>query len=130
LDHYDYLYRLAELAQNNGESLVTFLDDLRPFLGSADAMNSESGEVIAEARDSIRIMTVHAAKGLEFPVVFVSNFDAGSLRGSGPYFFLDSQPVRITTTGLAVGMPVWGNCSLMRRKRKRRWWRRPNGCCM
>lgn len=93
LDHYDYLYRLAELAQNNGESLVTFLDDLRPFLGSADAMNSESGEVIAEARDSIRIMTVHAAKGLEFPVVFVSNFDAGSLRGSGPYFFLDSQPV-------------------------------------
>ena len=47
----------------------------------------ESNAVI-EALDSVNLMTVHAAKGLEFPIVFVVNLAKGA---SGP-----PKPVRVS----------------------------------
>lgn len=93
LDHYDYLYRLAEQAQANGESLATFLDDLRPFLGTSDAMNTDGSEVLTEGKEGVQIMTVHGAKGLEFPIVFVSCFSDGANRKEGDYFTVGSECV-------------------------------------
>jgi ATP-dependent helicase/nuclease subunit A len=41
------------------------------------ALGDESNAAI-DARDAVSLMTVHAAKGLEFPVVFVANMDKGT----------------------------------------------------
>jgi ATP-dependent exoDNAse (exonuclease V) beta subunit len=59
--------------QNRGyatlERIVTHLDHL--------AIGDEANAVI-DATDAVSLMTVHAAKGLEFPVVFVVNLSRGT----------------------------------------------------
>ncbi len=59
--------------QNRGystlERIVTHLDHL--------AVGDEANAVI-DATDAVSLMTVHAAKGLEFPVVFVVNLSRGT----------------------------------------------------
>ena len=59
--------------QNRGygtlERIVTHLDHL--------AVGDEANAVI-DATDAVSLMTVHASKGLEFPVVFVVNVSRGT----------------------------------------------------
>lgn len=50
-------------------------DGLEKFLESA-ALASDQDE-IKEERDQVRLMTVHAAKGLEFPYVFIVGLEEG-----------------------------------------------------
>jgi len=68
--------------QNRGyatiERIVTHLDHL--------AVGDEANDVI-DATDAVSLMTVHASKGLEFPVVFVVNLS----RGTGNW----RDPIRI-----------------------------------
>ena len=59
---------------------------LREFIGSAIAAMDESraeGEspLADEHLDAVRILSIHKAKGLEFPVVFVVNLSGTTLRG-------------------------------------------------
>ena len=37
----------------------------------------QSGEDSEEARDAVKLMTIHSSKGLEFPVVFILGFTEG-----------------------------------------------------
>jgi DNA helicase-2/ATP-dependent DNA helicase PcrA len=66
------------------------------FLGNWAASNADEGGLDEVVRlNSVQIMTVHAAKGLEWPVVFVprvssSNFPS-SRRNQGPETFLPSE---------------------------------------
>ena len=48
----------------------------------------DESNAVVEALDSVNLMTVHAAKGLEFPIVFVVNLAKGA---SGP-----PKPVRVS----------------------------------
>ena len=79
------LMRMArEFEADQGRDLRGFVD----ALGERDMMLSREGEapLEAEALDAVRMMTVHRAKGLEFPVVCLADLgkdgreDDGSLR--------------------------------------------------
>jgi ATP-dependent helicase/nuclease subunit A len=79
------LMRMArEFEADEGRDLRGFVD----ALAELDALQAREGEapLEAEALDAVRMMTIHRAKGLEFPVVCVCDLgkdgrdDEGSLR--------------------------------------------------
>jgi ATP-dependent helicase/nuclease subunit A len=71
------VYRICDLARTfeltGGLSFRGFVEDL-----AAQAEKAESTEapVLEEASDGVRLMTVHSAKGLEFPVVILADMTA------------------------------------------------------
>jgi ATP-dependent helicase/nuclease subunit A len=80
------LRALIRKAENRGYAtlarIAEYLDDL--------AAGDESNAVI-DALDAVNLMTVHAAKGLEFPIVFVVNMNRGT---GGP-----RAPIRVMVDG-------------------------------
>ena len=77
---------LIRRIQNRGYATVPRVAEHLISLTAGDESNA-----IVEALDAVNLMTVHAAKGLEFPVVFVVNLAKGA---SGP-----PQPVRVVAGG-------------------------------
>ncbi|TFG62551.1 MAG: hypothetical protein E4H36_07735 [Spirochaetales bacterium] len=71
LDYYDYLSLLAEKADDNGLCTAGFLDFLQENLGKYERL--EDLEPLKEASQGVRIMSIHRAKGLQFPVVILAN---------------------------------------------------------
>ncbi|MNI09517.1 ATP-dependent DNA helicase PcrA [compost metagenome] len=57
--------------RNEDKTLVSFLTDLA-LIADIDTMDKET-----EEKDSIVLMTMHSAKGLEFPVVFIVGMEEG-----------------------------------------------------
>ncbi len=53
------------------------------------ALSSEQDSLRANTKDSVRLMTIHAAKGLEFPCVFIAGMEEGLFP-----FFHDEDGVR------------------------------------
>jgi len=80
------LRALVRKVENRGYAtlarIADFLDDL--------AVGDESNAVV-DALDAVNLMTVHAAKGLEFPIVFVVNMHRGA---GGP-----RAPIRVLADG-------------------------------
>ena len=80
------LRALIRRVENRGYTTLSriaeFLDDL--------AVGDESNAVL-DAHDAVSLMTVHAAKGLEFPIVFVVNMNRGT---GGP-----RAPIRVLADG-------------------------------
>jgi ATP-dependent helicase/nuclease subunit A len=80
------LRALVRKVENRGYATLSriaeFLDDL--------AVGDESNAVL-DAHDAVSLMTVHAAKGLEFPIVFVVNINRGT---GGP-----RAPIRVLADG-------------------------------
>ena len=67
----------AEDRMNNLEVLVSnaaIYENLEEFLADASLMSSADE---ASGRNSVTLMTLHAAKGLEFPVVFIVGMEDG-----------------------------------------------------
>ena len=77
---------LIRRIQNRGYATMARIADHIDSLTAGDESNA-----VVEALDAVNLMTVHAAKGLEFPVVFVVNLAKGA---SGP-----PRPVRIVVDG-------------------------------
>ena len=88
-DAVDEFLRIAlDHEQHNAPSLSTFLDTMQ----DADLMVKRDME---GARDEVRVMTVHGAKGLEAPVVFLA--DTCSVpRNDAPLLLMPD-----------TGLPVW-----------------------
>ena len=83
--------RIADLARNfefsGGISYRGFVDEL-----AAQADKAQSGEapVFEYAADGVRLMTVHVAKGLEFPIVILGDITA-KLCPTEPDRYIDSN---------------------------------------
>jgi ATP-dependent helicase/nuclease subunit A len=77
---------LIRRIQNRGYATLVRIADHIESLTAGDESNA-----VIEALDAVNLMTVHAAKGLEFPVVFVVNLARGA---TGP-----PRPVRVVVNG-------------------------------
>ncbi|MDO7908862.1 DNA helicase PcrA [Paenibacillus sp. JX-17] len=82
----EFLSVTMEFEKNNEDkSLVSFLTDLA-LIADIDSMNDNDEE---EAADAVVLMTMHSAKGLEFPVVFIVGMEEGVFPHSRA--FLDNE---------------------------------------
>ncbi|MDQ3213485.1 MAG: UvrD-helicase domain-containing protein, partial [Acidobacteriota bacterium] len=77
---------LVRRIQNRGYATLARIADHMDSLSAGDESNA-----VIEALDAVNLMTVHASKGLEFPVVFVVNLSRGA---TGP-----PRPVRVSVEG-------------------------------
>ena len=84
------VYRLADLARGyeteGGISFRGFVDMLEAQVERAE---SSEAPVLEEGSDGVRLMTVHAAKGLEFPVVVLADI-AANLASRQPDRYVDT----------------------------------------
>ena len=70
------LDNLAEFKQIANEFEREFGENLS-LEGFLQQIALQSGEDSEEARDAVKLMTIHSSKGLEFPVVFILGFTEG-----------------------------------------------------
>lgn len=76
------LRRVAEdySAIETRTALELFLENVALVGGADTTQTGENGTIIKEERnESVTLITLHAAKGLEYPVVFIIGMDEGSL---------------------------------------------------
>ena len=110
LDDFGNLYTIAVDYDTNGESLVSFLDYLRPLLNSTDKI--EMNAVFKETIDGVQIMTIHKSKGLAFKIVIVANMDAGgrSRGGFSSEVYIDAKrnlSLRYCVKGEKIKNPIF-----------------------
>ena len=85
------VYRVVDLARSfetgGGISFRSFVEEL-----NSRAERADSGEapMIEEAAEGVRLMTVHTAKGLEFPVVILADMTA-NIQQRNPDRYIDSD---------------------------------------
>ncbi|HWS23746.1 MAG TPA: UvrD-helicase domain-containing protein [Anaerolineales bacterium] len=84
--------KLINDARSSGKTL---LRDYLEWIDNYAELNLEQAEAVVDSMDAVRIMTIHAAKGLEFPLVVLGE----ASRKKSPGFYSDI--VYSKTTGLA-----------------------------
>jgi ATP-dependent helicase/nuclease subunit A len=79
------LWKLVDLARTFDRSglfgLAEFIERLGDFVGTQ--AREEQAATQPESADVVRLMTIHQAKGLEFPVVIIPDFGAETRRSGG-----------------------------------------------
>ncbi|MFP4975294.1 DNA helicase PcrA [Paenibacillus sp. CN-4] len=82
----EFLSVTMEFEKNNDDkSLVSFLTDLA-LIADIDSMNDDEDD---DRGDAVVLMTMHSAKGLEFPTVFIVGMEEGVFPHSRA--FLDNE---------------------------------------
>jgi DNA helicase-2/ATP-dependent DNA helicase PcrA len=85
-EHWENVLELRRLATDYSEiepliALDLFLEQIALVGGAETAQTSanDAGKLAEESRDAVTLITLHAAKGLEFPIVFMVGMDEGML---------------------------------------------------
>ena len=97
LDRWNNVLELRRVAEDYEEiethvALELFLENVALVGGADTAQTSEDGTLVKEEnKNAVTLITLHAAKGLEFPVVFIIGMDEGSL----PHSRSISQPEQL-----------------------------------
>src|SRR6266516_1678909 len=85
LDRWANVLELRRVAEDYSEietriALELFLENVALVGGADTTQTGENGKLIQEENsDAVTLITLHAAKGLEYPVVFIVGMDEGSL---------------------------------------------------
>ena len=85
IDRWANVLELRRVAEDYSEietrvALDLFLENVALVGGADTTQTSEDGSLLREEQvDAVTLITLHAAKGLEYPVVFIIGMDEGSL---------------------------------------------------
>jgi ATP-dependent helicase/nuclease subunit A len=97
LANVERLFTLAARFESSGTHLIR---DFVRYVEEFEAIGSRESEgPIDQAADAVRLMTIHQAKGLEFPVVFIPDLQRLSRIGTDNWALLDRH------LGLTVKVP-------------------------
>jgi ATP-dependent exoDNAse (exonuclease V) beta subunit len=95
LEYYDYMIKLAERADRQGDSLAIFLEFLRQNLGRYERLDDLP--VLKPRLPGVQLLTIHRSKGLEFPIVVLA--DMGSIgrhrRDLKPYYISSQYGITV-----------------------------------
>ncbi len=84
VDRWGNVLELRRVAEDYAEietavALELFLENVALVGGADTTQTAENGTLAEENTDAVTLITLHAAKGLEYPVVFILGMDEGSL---------------------------------------------------
>ena len=86
---YDILLELARKAEQNTQNLASFIDEVETYKDNTEKIDNLN--VPMESSDSVKILTIHKSKGLEFKVVFVCDISASPKAFATPPVILSKQ---------------------------------------
>ena len=100
---YANLMKLAAVAEAFEERGPATLGDFLRYVARlvADEVKEGEAQIESEDSDTVKLMTIHRAKGLEFPVVFIPDLHRKFNDDSGPFLFSPQA-------GLGVKVPAAG----------------------
>ncbi|MFN7922526.1 MAG: UvrD-helicase domain-containing protein [Bryobacteraceae bacterium] len=85
------VYRIADLARTYEiEGGISFRGFVEMLEAQAEKGESSEAPIVEEGSEGVRLMTVHAAKGLEFPVVILGDMTA-NLAAREPDRYVDAE---------------------------------------
>ena len=98
IELYDYLFFLATLADQSNMTHFEFVDVLQDYITEEKEME-EMDIPVNQKKDSIKIMTVHKSKGLEFPIVIIPNCEneGQGFKKEGLVFYSNETALSIHT---------------------------------
>lgn len=90
------IHMAQEIVDRKGHDMMDFLHFVQ--LMRTEEVPEQEAEITLEQGNQVRLMTIHASKGLEFPVVFIPHLDRNLLSSGG------SGPAMIYRPGQGIGI--------------------------